>query len=104
MLHSEYSKIISQILKFNSSESDNWYIESMASSIVLNRFQIYDKAIRLPTHYILIMTAISNTDISLHLHLLVFMHKNLVQLSMFMICFIRIYNFLVTSNYLKSKK
>lgn len=27
--HFEYSKIIAKILKFNSSESDGWYIETM---------------------------------------------------------------------------
>ncbi len=35
MIHNEYSKIISKILKFNSSESDGWYIETMSSSIVI---------------------------------------------------------------------
>ena len=36
ILHNEYSKIIATIMKFNSSESDIWYIDTMQSSIVFN--------------------------------------------------------------------
>jgi len=40
LLHTEYSKLISNILSHHSSESDRWYVETMRSSVVFINYLI----------------------------------------------------------------
>ncbi|CAD8086984.1 unnamed protein product [Paramecium primaurelia] len=85
LLHAEFQKLISNVLKHNCSDSDRWYVETMASSWF----------IRIPTHYFITMSIMQSNPLSVHLHMII---------SIFFLLLVRLMNYLKISDFLKQNQ